>query len=155
MLCDLDLLHPEPRPCGRPLLTHTSARDTQTLKGRSGSVSVGSLGPGLHNVLFEPSKNLWWKWDLTLNLIFPLLPSCWGSSFALEHGIYIYILWDPTFSLSMVVQQWVVILEFSQKMSSQPCSLPSCRDYTLYVINISRLYFLILSLPQSLKVTTK
>ena len=34
-----------PRPSGRPLLTHTSARDTQTPKGRSGSVSVGSLGP--------------------------------------------------------------------------------------------------------------
>ena len=41
-----------PRPSGRPLLTHTSARDTQTPKGRSGSVSVGSLGPieGLHCV---------------------------------------------------------------------------------------------------------
>ena len=34
-----------PCPSGRPLLTHTSSRDTQTLKGRSGSVSVGSLGP--------------------------------------------------------------------------------------------------------------
>ena len=34
-----------PCPCGRPLLTCTSPEDTQTLKGRSGSVSVGSLGP--------------------------------------------------------------------------------------------------------------
>ena len=32
-------------PCDSPLLTHTSAGDTPTLKGRSGSVSVGSLGP--------------------------------------------------------------------------------------------------------------
>ena len=32
-----------PCPCGRPLLTHTSTGDTQSLKGRSGSVSVGSL----------------------------------------------------------------------------------------------------------------
>ena len=32
-----------PCPCGRPLLTCTSPEDTQTLKGRSGSVSVGSL----------------------------------------------------------------------------------------------------------------
>ena len=37
-----------------------SAGDTQTLKGRSGSVSVGSLGPGTHKVLFEPSEHLRW-----------------------------------------------------------------------------------------------
>ena len=41
----------------RPLLTHTSTGDTQTLKGRSGSVSVGS--PGVHKFLFEPSEHLW------------------------------------------------------------------------------------------------
>ena len=36
-----------PCPCGRPLLTRTSTGDTQTLKGRSGSASVGSPGaPG-------------------------------------------------------------------------------------------------------------
>ena len=40
-------------PCGRPLLTHTSTGDTQTLNGRSGSVSVGS--PVVHKVLFELS----------------------------------------------------------------------------------------------------
>jgi len=38
-----------PCPCGRPLLTCTSAGDTQTLKSKSVSVSVGS--PGEH-VLF-------------------------------------------------------------------------------------------------------
>ena len=43
-------------PCSRPLLTCTSAEDTQTLKVRSCSVSVGS--PGTHKVLFVPSKNL-------------------------------------------------------------------------------------------------
>ena len=47
-----------PCPCGRPLLTRTSAGDTQTLKGMSGSVSVESLGPGAHKVLFEPSECL-------------------------------------------------------------------------------------------------
>ena len=41
----------------RPLLTHTSTGDTQTLKGRSGSVSVGS--PSVHKVLFELSEHLW------------------------------------------------------------------------------------------------
>ena len=62
-----------PCPCSRPLLTHTSAGDAQTLKGRSGSASVGS--PVAHKVLFEPSKRLWWVWSLILNAISPLLPS--------------------------------------------------------------------------------
>ena len=46
-----------PCPCGRPLLTRTSAGDTQTLKGWSGSVSERS--PGAHKVLFETSECLW------------------------------------------------------------------------------------------------
>ena len=46
-----------PCPCSGPLLIHASAGDPQTLKGRSGSVSVGS--PGVHKVLFEPSEHLW------------------------------------------------------------------------------------------------
>ena len=40
----------------KTLLTRTSAGDTQTPRGRSGSVSVGS--PGVHKVLFETSKHL-------------------------------------------------------------------------------------------------
>ena len=51
-----------PCPCGRPLLTHASTGNTQTLKGRSGSVSVGFLGPDTHKVLFEPSEHLWQIW---------------------------------------------------------------------------------------------
>ena len=47
-----------PCPCSRPLLTRASAGDTQTPKGRSGSVSVGLLGPGAPKVLFVPSKCL-------------------------------------------------------------------------------------------------
>ena len=70
-----------PRPYGRPLLTHTSAGDTQTLKGKSDSVSVGS--PGAQKVLFEPSQHLWQVWGLILNAILPLLPSCWGLPFDL------------------------------------------------------------------------
>ena len=30
-----------PQPCSRPLLTHTSARDSCTLTGKSGSISCG------------------------------------------------------------------------------------------------------------------
>ena len=59
----------------------------ETLKYSSGSVSVGSLGPGVHKVLFEPSKHLWWVWDLILNVISPLRLSCWGFSFALGYGV--------------------------------------------------------------------
>ena len=77
-----------PCPCSRPLLTHTSKGDTQTLKGRSGSGSVES--PGVHKVLSEPSKNLWPVWGLILNAILPLLPSCCGFSFALGHGVYFF-----------------------------------------------------------------
>ena len=40
-----------PYHCGSPLLIHNSTGDTQTLKDRSDSVSVGS--PGAHKVLFE------------------------------------------------------------------------------------------------------
>ena len=74
-----------PCPCGRPLLTLTSAGDTQTLKGRSGSISVES--PGTNKVLFESSEHLWWVWCLILKVILPLLPSCWGFSFALGRGV--------------------------------------------------------------------
>ena len=54
-----------PCPCSRPLLTCTSTGDTQTLKGRSGSVSVGS--PGARKLLFEPSEQLCQVWGLILN----------------------------------------------------------------------------------------
>ena len=62
-----------PSPHGRLLLTRASPGDTQTLKGRSGSVSVGSLSLGAHKVSFQPFKSLWQVWDLVLNVIMPLL----------------------------------------------------------------------------------
>ena len=71
-------------PCSRPLLTCTSTGDTQTLKGSSGSVSVGSLCPGVHKVLFEPSDHLWWVCSMFLNVILLLLPSCWAYSLPLD-----------------------------------------------------------------------
>ena len=74
-----------PCPCGSLLLTHTSTGDTQTLKGRSGSVSVGT--PDAHKVLSEPFDCLWWVWGLSLNAISPLLLSCWGFSFAFGCGV--------------------------------------------------------------------
>ena len=52
-----------PQHCSRPLLSHTSAKDSWTLMGKSGSVFCGVhcsflLGPGMHKVLFVPSKSL-------------------------------------------------------------------------------------------------
>ena len=99
-----------PCPRGRSLLTCASSGDTQTLKDRSGSVSVGSLGPGAHKVLFEPSERLWQVWGLILNVILPLLLSCWGFPFALGHGVSFVV--GSNILLLMVVQQWVAILEF-------------------------------------------
>ena len=92
-----------PCPCSKPLLTHASAEDTQTLKGRSGSVSVGSLGPGAHKVLFEPSEHLWQVWGLFINAISPLLLSCWGFSFALGCGVSFF--GGSNILLLIVVQQ--------------------------------------------------
>ena len=37
--------------------------------------------------LFEPSERLWRIWVLILNVISPLLPSCWVFAFALGHGV--------------------------------------------------------------------
>ena len=64
------------------LYLHRRCSNTQR---QVGSVSVGS--PGVHKVLFEPSEHLWWVWHLILNMILPLLPSCWGFSFVLGHGV--------------------------------------------------------------------
>ena len=86
-------------PChwGRPLLTCTSAGETQTIKGHPGSVSLASLCLGVHKILFDPSKHLWWVWSLTLTAILPLQLSCWGFSFALGPGVS--SVWrNPTFS---------------------------------------------------------
>ena len=73
-----------PCPCSSPLQTCTSTGDTQTqfwlsLCGVSGSWCVQGL--------FEPSEHLWRVQCLILNVISPLLPSCWGFSFALGHGV--------------------------------------------------------------------
>ena len=115
-------------PCAHgkpPLLRVPTWRrgDTWTLKGRSGSVSVESLGPGAHKVLFEPSIS-----DgcgvLIINVISPLILSCWGFSFALGLGYLILV--GSNILLSMVVQHWVAVLEFSQeKMRICPSTLPS------------------------------
>ena len=69
---------------------HIRARKRETLpplEGRSGSVSVVSLSPSVHKVLFEPSEPFWQVWSLILNAISPLLLSCWGFSSARGCGV--------------------------------------------------------------------
>ena len=72
------------------------------------------------------SEHLWWVCGLFLNVISPLLPSCWGFSFALGCRVSFFgsgqfssvalssikKLWSNIFLL-MVVQQTVVNLDFS------------------------------------------
>ena len=69
------------------------------------------------------------KLGLILNVIFPLQPYCWDFLFALEHGAsFFFFLVKSNILLSMIVQQWVAILEFSQdKMSAHPSTLPSSK----------------------------
>ena len=81
-LCHMQVCRTQsPCPRGIPLLARTSkgAPPPQFC-----SVSVGSR---CTQGLLEPSKHLWWVWGLILNTIPPLLPSCWGFSFALRNGV--------------------------------------------------------------------
>ena len=89
-------------PClhSRSLLTPASAGDTQKFKDKSGSVSVGPLGPGAHKVLFEPSEHLWWVW-VWFCMISPLLLACWDFSFALWHGVSFLL--GSNILLSMII----------------------------------------------------
>ena len=122
-------------PQGGPLLTRASTGDTQTLTGRSVSVSYEghwsfpSVLVYPRHFLFAPSEYPWWVWGFILNKFAPLLPSYWGFSFAVGIGIFFlfFIFLVESNILSMVVKQLVATLEFTQeKMSTWPFSLPSC-----------------------------
>ena len=71
-------------PCSRPLSTYTSTRDAQTQFCLS---LCGVPGPWCAQGWFEPCKRLWREWGLIVNVNTPLLPSFWGFSFALAHGV--------------------------------------------------------------------
>ena len=86
-LCDLGSCTQSPCLCCWLLLTHTSAWDTQTLKGRSSQSLWGSLGSDTYKVLFEPFECLWQVWSFVLNVISPLIQSCWGFSCSLGCGV--------------------------------------------------------------------
>ena len=88
-----------PCPCSSPLLTCTSTGDTQTQFCLS---LCGLLGPGAHKVCLSP-LSISQVWGLILNVILPLLLSCWGFSFALGHGVSFLV--GSNILLSAVVQQ--------------------------------------------------
>ena len=115
--CAQDCCTQSPCLCSRPLLTHTPAGYTQTLKGMSSSVSVGSSGA--HKVLFDPSERVWWVWGLILNVISSLLLSCWGFSFALECGVSFFggIWHSPVDGCSAVSCNFGVLTGEDERMS--------------------------------------
>ena len=95
----------------------------ETFKHSSGSVSVRSLGSGVHKVFWAlwaslASMEFDSRYDFALPTIFLgllLCPWMWN----------IFLLGSNIFLLT-VVNPWVVILEFSQeKMSSRPSTPPS------------------------------
>ena len=79
------LLHPEPLPLQQAtadLHLHRRCSNTQR------QVWLSLCGVSCcAQVLFEPSKHLWRVWGLILNVIWPLLPSFWGFSFAIRCGV--------------------------------------------------------------------
>ena len=80
----LGLLHPEPLPLQQSTADPYPTGDTQTQLCLS---LCGVSGFWCTQGLFEPSECLWGVWGLILNVIFPLLPYCWGTSLALGHGV--------------------------------------------------------------------
>ena len=105
----------------------------ETLKHSSGLVSVGSLGPGAHKLLFEPSSlsfsstyevwfSMWFHPSFHLAGAFPLL---------LDMGYFLLV--GSNILLLMDVQQWVLILEFSQeKMSACPSAAAAANSLQSY-----------------------
>ena len=81
------LLQPEPLSPGQATANPCFCRRKSNTQMQGPQSLMGSLDPGAHKVLFEPSKHLWQLWSLILNVILPLLPSYWGFSFACGRGV--------------------------------------------------------------------
>ena len=99
-------------------------QNTQTLEGRSGSVSCGghcSFPLVLERTrLSVPSNHLWQVWGLILNVILPLLPSCQGLSFALGCGLFFFfggILHSPVNGCSAASYDFHVLTREDEHMS--------------------------------------
>ena len=96
---------------------------------------MGSLGPGVHQVLSELSKHLRRVWGcLILNMICPLLPSCWGYSFALGHGVSIF----GGIQHPLVDSCSVVNCNFGVLTGEDVCTLVLCHFVILYPVSMCK-----------------
>ena len=92
------LWHPEPLSLWQATADLYLLRDTQTLKGRSGSVSVGS--PCAYKVLFEASEHLWQVFLMPFHPSYHL-----AGAYPLPLDVRYLFLVGSNILLSMVVQQ--------------------------------------------------
>ena len=100
-----------PCPCSSPLLTHTTIRVTQTLS------LCGVSGSWCTQGVFEPSERLWWGMGLILNMILPLLLSCWGFFIALGYIFFCGILHSPVDGCSAVSCNFGVLVGEDEHVS--------------------------------------
>ena len=99
------LLHPE------PLFLWQSTAEPYLLRRYPNTVLSQALW-GLWVLVH--TKFLWWVWGLILNAILPLLPSCWGFSFAkvnrssnfFLHSVYFFINSYPKTHPSYLCSSW-------------------------------------------------
>ena len=100
-LASQDCCCPCPRPCGRPLLTHASAGDPQTLTGRFGSVSplpISWCTQGFRCALQGSMVSI----KLTLSIIVHLLTSSYSFSSVLGCGaLFFFFFWWAKFRLKL------------------------------------------------------
>ena len=131
MLHDPGLLQPEPLspwqstadPCLCRKQSNTQRQVWLSLCGVSGSWCAQGF-------VWSLWASLAGRLGLILNVVLPLQLYYWDFSFALERGasFFFFFLVKSNILLSMIVQQWVAILEFSQeKTSAHPSTLPSLK----------------------------
>ena len=95
----------------------------EALKHSSVSVSVGSLGLGVHKIFLSP-LSVCWVSGLILNMISPLLTSCWVFSFVFGCRVSFFggIQHSPVNSCSTVSCSFAVLTEEDEHSPSTPPS---------------------------------
>ena len=91
------------------------------------------LDPSAHKALSEPSELLWQVWGLILNMILPILPSCWGFFFARGHGLSFFggIQHSLVNNCSAAICNFGVLIGEYERMSLYSTILPELHDYML------------------------
>ena len=90
----------------------------------------GVAGSWCTQGLFEPSEHLWQARGLTLNMILPYLPSCWGFFFARGHGVSFFggIQHSPVNGCSAANYRFGVLAGEDERMSFYSAIL--CHKFT-------------------------